>query len=209
MAAGAAERIAPDALAPEEAGRADLYALLAALFYSPPSAELLGVIARSEPAGEPDGALYQAWLALRDAAGRYEPASVEQEFQELFYAPGRAPVMAYASYHRAGFLMDKPLVDLREHLAQIGVARRDGVGEPEDHISALCDVMRILVAGGGGAPAAPLADQQEFFSRHIAPWYRKLVAEINACEGADFYRHVGRFAEAFLDVESSSFNIGS
>ena len=209
MVAGAAERIAADALAPEEAGRADLYALLAALFYSPPSAELLGMIARSEPAGEPDGTFYQAWLALKDAAGRCDPVAVQQEFQDLFYAPGRAPVMAYASYHRAGFLMDKPLVELREHLAQLGFARREGVGEPEDHFSALCDVMRFLVAGDGGAPAAPLAEQQEFFGRHIAPWYRKLIAEINACERADLYRHVGRFAEAFLDVESSSFNIGS
>jgi TorA maturation chaperone TorD len=208
MAATAAQLAPATGLSPEDLGRADVYALLAALFYAPPSQELLKMIAQGTPDGEPDSDLAIAWSALRDAAGRADPAAVQQECHDLFYSPGRPLVMVYASYHRAGFLMDTPLVDLREHLALLGFARREGVAEPEDHFSALCDVMRSLIMGGAESPAAPLSQQQEFFNRHIASWYRKFLAELAGCETAVFYRHAGRFAEAFLDVESSSFNIG-
>jgi len=209
MKAAALERTEVTALSPEDAGRADFYALLAALYFAPPNAELLSLLAATAPAGEPDSPLYMAWEALGEAARETDPERVADEFARLFAGPGRPPVMVYGSHHRTGFLMDTPLVELREHLAELGLGRKEGVGESEDHMAGLCDVMRLLIAGAEGIAPATLEQQQEFFNRHIGPWYRSLARELTACDEADFYRRVGRFTEAFLDVEASSFNIGS
>jgi TorA maturation chaperone TorD len=99
---------------------------------------------------------------------------------------------------------ERPLAELRDDLARLGFTRAGQAAEPEDHIAALCDVMRLLILGG-----ADLATQQDFFARHLAPWYRKFAGALGSTEGADFYKTVGSFAEAFFDVESASFEIGN
>ena len=55
-------------LPPEEAARADFYALLAALFVAPPDAGLLARLAGAQPI-ESEGALARAWGSLVMAGG--------------------------------------------------------------------------------------------------------------------------------------------
>lgn len=192
--------------APEDQARAELYALIANLFYGPPEAKLLATIAQAPPPGEEaDSALAFAWRELQKAAAENDPEAVRREYDALFVTVGQAPVMLYGSYYQAGFLHEKPLARLREALARLGFARKPGAAEPEDHISALCDVMRMLILDdGSGAVAA----QQDFFGRFLRPWYSRLMAEIARAEEADFYRIVGRFTQTVLDIETQSFEIG-
>ncbi|RZA32819.1 MAG: hypothetical protein EOP92_24100, partial [Lysobacteraceae bacterium] len=83
-----------------------------------------------------------------------------------------------------------------------------GAGEFEDHLGALCETMRVLVAGAPRIPRQPLARQQAFFEVHIAPWYERCLADIAAAEGANYYRLVARLAGAFLAIEAEAFEVG-
>ncbi|GIX26695.1 MAG: hypothetical protein KatS3mg123_0576 [Burkholderiales bacterium] len=195
---------APAPVAPEDLARADMYALISNLFYAPPSDELLRLVAQSDagPGGEGASPFASAWRDLKAAAAAADPARVREEFETLFYGVGRPKVMVFGSYYLAGFMMEKPLAALRDDLAVLGFSRKLTAGEPEDHIAALCDVMRILILSGAG-----LETQKRFFSTHVQSWYPRLAESLARTEEADFFRHVARFAAAFFDVEVASFDI--
>lgn len=192
-------------LAPEDGTRADMYAVIASLFYGPPSRELLDAIA-SAPSleGEGEATLPAAWQALREAAARADPEVLRNEFDESFVSIGEPRVLLYASYYLTGSLHDRPLVALRDAFARLGLRRKEDVHEPEDHISAAADVMRHLITQGG---AGELETQRDFFNSFIRPWYGQLTARIEEVPELDFYRVVGRFTRAFLDLEMASFDL--
>ena len=98
---------------------------------------------------------------------------------------------------------------LREDLAALRLTRLGGVGEPEDHIAAVCEVMRLLAAGDGTRPPAPLEQQRAFFDRHLRPWYRKFGAQCRAAPSANYYQAVARLLEAYLDIEARAFDMAS
>jgi len=198
-------------LAPEDVARADVYALIANLFYAPPGQQLLDAIVATDLIS-PGGELFTAWKALQDAAAQADVETVKVEHETLFVGIGRPPVMLYGSYYLAGFLMEKPLARLRGTLEVLGVARQESVSEPEDHIAALCDVMRMLIMGGGAFDSSDPSGvqvQKKFYNEHIKPWYARMTAEIERQEGANFYRRAGSFTKIFLDIESASLDIGT
>ncbi|NMG14020.1 molecular chaperone [Aromatoleum bremense] len=205
----------------EDAARAEHYALLARLFFAAPDAPLLAALvaagdvfgvgdspsplAHSPLAHSPfvPSPFGVAWAELADAARRTDARSVHDEYEALFHGIGRPEVMLYGSFYLAGFLMEEPLADLRDDLAGLGLARRGGVTETEDHVAALAEVMRHLVVSG--ADAAGLARQRAFFTRHLQPWYARLADAVAAAPQASFYARVGALARAFFDVESEAF----
>lgn len=193
----------------EESSRADLYGLIANLFYAPPSAQLLRIIENADGlcANTDDSPLCAAWRQLRQRCRGADLDALRDEYETLFIGVGRGLVMPYASYYLAGFMMEKPLARLRSDLAALGLARRGAVHEPEDHIAAICDVMRRLIAGGDGRPAADLPRQREFFDRHLKPWYVRLHQDLQSTDAAVFYRHAGEFAKTFFDLEVESFDM--
>jgi len=200
----------PEGVASEDQARAAIYGLIANLFCAAPARGLLATIACA--GGEIAGAgsesgLAQSWRELQQAAGVADAVSVRQEYDDSFISAGRAPVFLYGSFYMAGFLMEKPVAKLRDDLARLGFTRREGSGETEDHISALCDVMRLLILGDGETPPAPVAVQEEFFSRHIAPWYAQMTAAVRDAGSTDFYKPVAAFTEHFLNLESQSFEM--
>ena len=67
----------------------------------------------------------------------------------------------HGSWYLTGFLMEKPLAVLRDDLTALGLARRDSCGEPEDHLAALCDVMRALLIDVRRAPAERARAQED------------------------------------------------
>src|SRR5437764_10833375 len=157
----AEEQSAPDEV---DAARAREYALLGRLLAEPPDAALLARLARL---GGDDTPLGAAHLALADAADRADPAAIEREHFDLFVGVGRGELVPYASYYLTGFLHERPLARLREHLAQLGIERVEGNSEPEDHAATLCEIMAAIVSGKFPAPEG--ADR-ELFERHMAPW---------------------------------------
>lgn len=190
----------------EDRARADHYALLARLFYAPADAALLGAIVQSARSlGAGDGAFPQAWAALGEAAGRLDAAAVGDEYTALFVSVSKPVVIANASWYLTGFLQEEPLAELRDDLAELGLGRRGGVAETEDHIAALAEVMRHLVLTG--PDDAGLARQQHFFHRHLAPWYGRFVDAVVAAPGADFYARAGSLLQAFFDIERQAFDM--
>lgn len=197
-----------EGLLPEDSARGNFYALLSSLFYAPPSAQLLRSIADAgvmEEAG--DSRLAAAWRELQRAAAAADAAAVRQEYDDAFISTSRPPVFLYASHYHNGFLMERQLAKLREELAELGFARQEKSAEPEDHISALCDVMRYLVTGGGAGAPAPLETQRDFFQRRIQPWYPALCEAIQAAGETAFYKKVAALAREFFDLEVESFDI--
>ena len=148
-------------IAPEEQARANLYALLARLFYAPPDAQLL----RSMASETLEGELAAPWKELAQAAKEADPEAVREEYETAFIGTGKAPVTLYTTAYAIKYSNEVPLAELRGELDRLGLARRAEIREPEDHIAALCDVMRHLVA----KQESDLSEQQRFFSRWIGP----------------------------------------
>jgi TorA maturation chaperone TorD len=200
----------PLPLAPEDQARADLYALIARLLLAPPDGGLLAGLAAADPilGTRDERPLERAWERLVLAAGVVEADVVSDEFAQLFISTGTPAVNPYGSRYLSGYMNDKPLADLRADLVNLRLARGHGVGEFEDHLGALCETMRVLVAGAPGVPSQPLAQQKHFFETHIQPWYGACLADIAGAEGANFYRLVAAFAQAFLTIETQAFAVG-
>lgn len=193
-------------LAAEERARAEHYAVLSRLFAGAPDAAFLhqlpALAAAWGGAGSPLG---QAWLLLGDAARELDAATLEDEYTRLFLTIGRPEVMLYGSYYLAGFLMEEPLVDLRGDLAALGLGRRFGITESEDHFAALCDVMRHLIVS---APdGAGLARQKAFFGQHLAPWCETLADALEAAPESRFYARCAPLLRAFFAVERLAFDL--
>jgi len=95
--------------------------------------------------------------------------------------------------------MDKPLSLLRQDLKALGIEREQDIKEPEDHISALMDIMGIVIESGEDYP---FKAQQTLFSRHIKPWARRFFRDLTQARKANFYIKVGEFGVEFIDFET-------
>lgn len=188
----------------EETARADLYGLLASLFYAPPSKETLAAIAAAPDDG--DSILQQAWRQLAAACRTADAQQVREEYDALFIGVGKPEVMLYGSYYLSGFLMEKPLAALRDDLASLGLQRNEGMPESEDHIAALCEVMRYLIASDDPVHAS-IATQKRFFSTHMQPWVDTMCDQVLQHPQARFYSAVAYVAKAFFEVEMQAFDM--
>ncbi len=191
--------------APEDHARGDFYALLATLFYAPPAATLLeGIAQADEIIGEDDSVpLSEAWRALQAGCVATDEDAVQQEYDELLVGVGKAIVQPYLGAHLEGTSPDKMLVELRAFLAGQGLGRQASVNEPEDHVAALCEVMRHLIS----VQRAEIAEQREFFERFILPGAPRLCAAIEVAAEANFYKLVARFAASFFELERAAFEM--
>src|SRR5262249_22005575 len=127
---------------------------------------------------------------------------IEREFFALFIGVGRGELLPYASYYVTGFLHERPLARLRQDLSRFGIARADGVVEPEDHAGILCEIMAGLASGQ--LPAAAESGPT-IFERHIAPWMGRFFADVERAEAAEFYKRVGTVGRVFMDIEAEAF----
>jgi len=201
MTSGVTEKNAAG-LSAEQRSRSDLYRLLGNLLAAPPQQAVLDVLQNLTPSsGDESTGLEQALHNLRDAAGEADPVKLEEEYFALFIGLGRGELCPYASWYRTGYLMEQPLAELRSDLQRLGFARREGVGEPEDHAAALCEVMAMIVS----ETVLSFVEQQDFFERHLRPWLLQFFADLSQAEQAEFYRAVGRTGQAFIKIEQQYF----
>jgi TorA maturation chaperone TorD len=190
-------------LPPEEAARANFYGLIARLFSAPPDAALLRALADADELDAEEGGIALAWRDLARAAADADPDAVREEYETAFIGVGKAPITLYASAYSVRFTNEAPLARLREELSQLGIARRSETSEPEDHVAALCEVMRYLIA----EEKADLGIQKQFFERWIWPIANPLCDAINKSELTPRYRAVAKFARAFFELEHSAFEM--
>jgi len=190
-----------------DAACAQEYALLATLLGGAPDRDLLARLARLKADASPLGLAHGK---LAQAAGAAEAARVEREYFDLFIGVGRGELLPYGSYYLTGFLHERPLARLRGDLADLGVARAEDQGEPEDHIAILCEVMAGLAGGKFANPADDRRRvEQQFFDKHLAPWARRFFADLERAEAADFYRAVAAVGATFIDIETEAFALPS
>lgn len=187
----------------EEQLRADMYDLLAVLLRAPPDAETLAALATLSYDDTETGL---AFASLAEASRCGSRADIEDEFHALFVGLGGSELIPYASFYLTGFMYEKPLATLRATLAGLGIERAAGVGEPEDHIAALCETMSALIVGRFGAPAKA-ADQRAFFDAHISPWASLFFRDLEQAPTASFYRSVGTLGRLFMQIESQAFEM--
>lgn len=192
-------------LDPEDQARADCYALLAALFRDAPDARLL--VALSESPRLPESAatpLAVAYNRMLDASAAMDPDAARQEYLDLFVGVGKSEVDLHAAHWRNEPGSHRSLVRLREDLARLGLARQPESSLYEDHFAALCETMRILVAGLGERRPATLAAQRAFFEAHLGGWTDVFCAAIRACPLANYYVRVAEFISLYMAVERDS-----
>jgi TorA maturation chaperone TorD len=191
----------------EETARAELYGLIAALFYAPPDEALLGqlrVAVTEAPAS--GGFLEEPWRQLVSVSKSATPSQIAAEHDALFGGLGQPEVYLFASHHLSGFLNEKPLAALRTDLAELGLGRDEALPETEDHVSYLCEVMRYLIAGDD-VSVANLSRQREFFARHLQPWLHLLCDALQAHPRAQFYAALAGLLRAFIEVETQGFDM--
>jgi TorA maturation chaperone TorD len=191
----------------EETARAEIYGLLAQLWYAPPPPELLAALRVAVTEAPAAGAfLEEPWREVVGAARALPDAAIADEYDALFGGVGKPEVYLFGSHYLTGFLNEKPLARLRGVLADLGLARDEAVPETEDHVACVCEVMRYLIAGDDVA-VANLTRQREFFSEHLQPWVGALCDAVEAHPRAAFYSALARFTRAFVSVEAQGFDM--
>lgn len=191
----------------EETARAEVYGLLAALFYAPPGPELLAqlrvAVTEAPTAG---GFLEEPWRQFVGTVRDLSDEQVATEYDALFGGVGKPEVYLFGSFYLSGFLNEKPLAALRSDLAALGLARDEAMPETEDHFACVCEVMRYLIAGDD-VEVANLTQQQKFFSAHVQPWVPAMCEAITAHPRARFYAALAGFTAAFVSVEAQGFDL--
>jgi TorA maturation chaperone TorD len=201
------EKIPVSSALDEETARAEVYGLLAALYYAPPGADLLAqlrVAVTEAPAA--GGFLEEPWRQLVGTVRELSDQQVADEYDALFGGVGKPEVYLFGSFYLSGFLNEKPLAALRGDLAALGLERDETMPETEDHFACVCEVMRYLIAGDD-VEVANLTQQQKFFSTHVQPWVPAMCDAIAAHPKALFYGALAAFTAAFISVETQGFDM--
>ena len=186
----------------EETARAEIYGVLAALFYAAPTQALLESLRLAVTEAPAAGALLEAsWTELVATARAMSVQEVGEEYDALFGGVGKPEIYLFGSHYLSGFLNEKPLAALRTELAELGLTRGDAMAETEDHYAYLCEVMRYLIAGDDVA-VANLTRQREFFTRHLLPWAQQMCETVSAHPKARFYKSLAGFTQTFTSVEA-------
>jgi TorA maturation chaperone TorD len=191
----------------EETARAEVYGLLAALFYAPPSPELLAQLRVAVTQAPVEGGLLEdSWSEVVAASRELSDLQAADEYAKLFGGVGKPEVYLFGSHYLSGFLNEKPLVRLRTELARLGLERDEAMPETEDHFAYCCEVMRYLIAGDDVA-IANLTQQKSFFGDHMQPWAMQMCDAIAAHPRAKLYAKLAEFTRAFLSVEQQGFDM--
>jgi TorA maturation chaperone TorD len=198
-------RIQP--LSDEDLARADWYGLIGRLFSTPldqgalsqlsGAASGLDVAALSQ---DQAGGIEHCFAGLCQACLSAQPELLKEEFDLVFVGTGKAEIFLNASFYQAGFLHEKPLVDLRSLMNRLGYARKEEIADTEDHLSLLCASMRRLILD-----RVPIQEQKELFMGFIAEWFEQASDAIEANGNTDFYKHAGRLMRSFFAIERQSF----
>jgi TorA maturation chaperone TorD len=115
---------------------------------------------------------------------------------------GRAPVTPYTGAYCAPHGADRHLLGLRERLSEWGLERRQSVFELEDHVSAVCDVMRWLIERERALP-----QQQTFFFEFVLPGVSAFCDALRNVAQSAFYRAAADLGRVFVALEKEAFEL--
>src|SRR6185295_2077476 len=116
----------------EETARAEVYGLLAQLYYAPAAPALLDALRVAVTEAPAAGAfLEEPWRELVAAARALDDKSVAAEYEALFGGVGKPEIYLFGSHYLSGFLNEKPVARLRTDLAALGLVRDEAMPETE------------------------------------------------------------------------------
>lgn len=193
---------------PEDLARADLYGLIARFFQMPPDQALLDQIAATADQNDAsnEAPLAKVWMDVVEVAKNNPAQAWREEFDLNFISVGKPNIVLNGSFYMAGHLNEKPLVNIRRALQEFGLEAAEEITETEDHISALCEVMRYLIAGDD-VEISNLKNQRVFFNEHIRPWYDELCDAIQDIPEMHLYHPVAALTREFLAIEGQGFDM--
>jgi TorA maturation chaperone TorD len=187
----------------EQLYRASAYSLLASLLRCSPDQSMLDRLSGLESTDQKEGddlLISMSTLAL--FSQQHNTSDIEQEFHDLFIGLGKGEVVPYGSWYLTGFLMEKPLSDLRDDLIRLGFERNTNIVEPEDHAAALCEVISIMIT-----ESSDLKVQQKFFETHMVNWFDSFFDDLSEAQSSVYYKAVARFGSAFIAFEKQYFSM--
>jgi TorA maturation chaperone TorD len=187
----------------EDLLRAQFYGLLARLFTSPPTEDLLNILRDLESDDSPMG---QTLGAISYEAVQISQQDAEDEFNALFVGMVRGELMPFASVYLTGFLHEKPLADLRGDMERLGIARSDDLSQPEDQIGIICEMMHGLITGTFGS-VKELSEQKEFYEAHVSTWASKFFVDLESAKSAVLFKPVGTLGRLFFEIEDEAFGM--
>jgi len=154
--------------------------------------------------------LGEGWRLIAEAAAGRSPeglarAAVE-EFTVLFLGPHEVLVHPYESYYLTGRFYERPLADVRQYLAEVGLEKQPGYPDPEDALGfELSVVARLIEAQAGArdpdAEAQCVTRQATFLKRHLLVWAPRCAADIEGAASSPLFRGVGSLLGGFLELE--------
>lgn len=193
---------------PEDLARADLYGLIARFFHLSPDQALLDQVAAT--ADQQDATdiapLAKAWIDVIEVAKNNPAKAWQNEFDMNFISVGKPNIVLNGSFYMTGHLNEKPLVNIRRALEDFGLEAAEDITETEDHISALCEVMRYLIAGDD-VEISNLTNQRVFFNDHIRPWYDDFCNAIEGTPEMHLYHPIAALTREFLAIEGQGFDM--
>lgn len=190
-------------VAEEDLLRAQLYQMLSHFLGNPPSEKDLESLAAMNGDDTPLG---EAIASLAKIAGKTDVVLVAQEYQELFIGVGRGELLPFGSYYLTGFLHEKPLAALRKDMERLGIARRESVKIPEDHVAAIFEMMSGIIDGKYGT-AYDLDEQREFFNKHVGSWAKHFMSDLEGAKASILYAAIGTIGRLFLEIEEVAFTM--
>lgn len=182
-------------LDPIERARADFYTLLSLTLGDAPSQDVLRALEGLEGDGTDLG---RACAELAAAARATTPQDAARAHFDMFIGVGRGELLPYASYYLTGFLNGRPLAAVRADMAALGLARAEGLHDPEDHIAILCAVMAQLAREGR-------PEQARFFAERLQPWAGRFFDDLAAARPVGLHHALGVAGAAFMAVEAQAF----
>ena len=204
--------------------RAEMYRLLAQVYFKPLSQEQIDALAQADlaalavgdasPFADGYNDVYR-YLRRMNTGTRQELAS---DFTSVFYGiqtyEGRAAQPIESLYRSdGGWVMGEASGEVYRAFRESCVKVREGLDLPDDHLSflfefmaCLCERIATCVEDGRWEEASRTLDEQRaFFERHIASWFPRFKAIANKLVVTRFYRGWLKITKAFLADEKDSF----
>ncbi len=201
---------APSEMRAVAAGRAQTYAILAALYSAPPSPELTALIRAGGLRQEGNSALAAAANALTEAFAAGMPAAdIAAEHTRLFVLPsgvvpheayylddnqrigGRVTVAVQRFYEAAAAQFTKECLELADH-----------IGVELEFMKFLCDLEAQFWQDSNEAGLGKCLEfQKDFLENHLLRWQRALCEKVLEVSGLDLYRALACLTLEFLEAE--------
>jgi TorA maturation chaperone TorD len=189
--------VAKHLLSDEDTARANWYSWFAAIWLNAPTAEQIAAWQQGLN-GEDSSDLGIAWNLVVQRAMELGAQAIQAEYDAIFVSVGKPEIFPNASFHLTGFLHEKPLVEIRQRMQELGLGGFE-ISLTEDHLGLLCTTMRELIAKNSPG-------QAEFLQDFIASWAESFVSAIEVSVRGDFYKSVARLWQVFLAIEVQAFD---